>query len=196
MPQCPWSCTGHSVLNVTFPSRAGSRRSWAGRDCSAPGREVPEAPEPRILLQGHLLTFRATGSAARGLCLHSLQQGSSGTSVYFHEREENATFCCSRSSFPALSEQGAAPWLFPLWHGCTLVLPSGMPLPVPSSVSRRHCGSGWQGYIFIHINLESKTRQVIPTLLSSPGSGAPTSLTGAADKFSQPCSASMGREKA
>lgn len=71
------SCMAHSVLNVTFPRRAGSR---AGRDRTAPGD-----PEPLILhqLQGHLLTFRATGPDARALHLHSLQQGAQGLLFIF-----------------------------------------------------------------------------------------------------------------
>lgn len=49
--------------------------------------------------------------------------GSSGTSVYFHGWEENPTFSCSRSSFPELTDQGAAPWLFPATHPAGTAVP-------------------------------------------------------------------------
>lgn len=40
----PASCVGHSALNVTFPSRAGSRRSWGRRDCASGGERCRRLP--------------------------------------------------------------------------------------------------------------------------------------------------------
>lgn len=87
MPQCPCQLRGSQRAQCHLPEPRWEQAELGTQGLRIRGREVPEAPEPLILhqqqLQGQLLTFRATGSDARGLHLHSLQQGAQGLLFIF-----------------------------------------------------------------------------------------------------------------
>lgn len=80
------SSVGDSVLGVTLPSRAGG-----GRDRAAPGAGGAggsPASDPAAA-PGTSVTLGATGSDARALHLHGLQQGAQGFGMIFRNGKES-----------------------------------------------------------------------------------------------------------